>query len=204
MMNQSVRVNRKKTASELRKTIVQKAAELFAEKGYYETSMQDICDSVGLTKGGLYYHFRQKSDILFEVHEQFINYEIEKAEEILNKNLTEDLCLKELVTMLVESIVIYKPHCIVFYRQMTNLSKDDFEVIRRKRERFFSMFVDCIERGIRKGVFRPRGDLKVLSLGLIGMCNWTMHWISPAGKLSVEEIAGIFYETMVYGIKVNL
>ena len=37
--------------------IVETAAQLFVEKGYEQTSIQDILDVSGLSKGGLYHHF---------------------------------------------------------------------------------------------------------------------------------------------------
>ena len=42
--------------------IVDISAELFAKKGYEQTSIQDILDATGLSKGGLYHHFKSKDD----------------------------------------------------------------------------------------------------------------------------------------------
>ncbi|MFI2765669.1 TetR family transcriptional regulator [Streptomyces echinatus] len=50
-----------------RAEILDVAAVLFAEKGYSQTSLQDILDQTGLKKGGLYYHFRTKQDIAVAV-----------------------------------------------------------------------------------------------------------------------------------------
>lgn len=50
-----------------RKEILRKAEALFSEKGYKDVSMQDICNETGLSKGGLYRHFGNKADILFEL-----------------------------------------------------------------------------------------------------------------------------------------
>jgi AcrR family transcriptional regulator len=46
--------------------IIMKSAELFNQKGYAATSMQDIMDATGLTKGGLYRNFPGKEDIALE------------------------------------------------------------------------------------------------------------------------------------------
>lgn len=50
-----------------RSRILDAAADLFAEKGYWQTSLQDIWDRVGLGKGGLSYHFRTKEEIAVAV-----------------------------------------------------------------------------------------------------------------------------------------
>lgn len=48
-----------------KKEICRVTAELFAERGYKDVSMQDICNATGLSKGGLYRHFSNKAEILF-------------------------------------------------------------------------------------------------------------------------------------------
>ena len=47
------------------------AHEMFAERGYADTSTQDIVERAGMTRGALYYHFRDKRDLFRAVFEQF-------------------------------------------------------------------------------------------------------------------------------------
>ncbi|MFQ8582669.1 MAG: TetR/AcrR family transcriptional regulator [Holdemania massiliensis] len=54
--------------------IVETAAQLFVEKGYEQTSIQDILDVSGLSKGGLYHHFKSKEQIFEAVMEKRILY----------------------------------------------------------------------------------------------------------------------------------
>lgn len=59
---------RNKYPEETRKLIIEKATELFLEKGYESTTLQDIIDNLGgLTKGAVYHHFSSKNDILLAV-----------------------------------------------------------------------------------------------------------------------------------------
>lgn len=53
-----------KEAKERKNEILDAAEELFAAKGYEETSTGDILDRVGIARGTLYYHFKSKEDIL--------------------------------------------------------------------------------------------------------------------------------------------
>ncbi len=50
-----------------RDQIVQAALTVFAMKGYAATSMDDVCMAAGLSKGGLYHHFKTKSAVLSSV-----------------------------------------------------------------------------------------------------------------------------------------
>jgi AcrR family transcriptional regulator len=52
-------------ADQTRQRILQTASELFVEHGYAGTSIRDISERLGMTKGSLYYHFSSKEDLLF-------------------------------------------------------------------------------------------------------------------------------------------
>ena len=52
--------------------IVAKSLQLFSVKGYYNTSINDILEATGLTKGGLYGHFRNKEGIWYAVYEEAV------------------------------------------------------------------------------------------------------------------------------------
>ena len=52
-----------------RKVLLQVARELFTERGYAHTTTQEIVERAGVTRGALYYHFREKIDIFRAVFE---------------------------------------------------------------------------------------------------------------------------------------
>jgi len=52
-----------------RQNIIEKSLQLFCVKGYYNTSINDILEATGLTKGGLYGHFSSKEDIWYAVYD---------------------------------------------------------------------------------------------------------------------------------------
>jgi AcrR family transcriptional regulator len=53
-----------------RRNIIAKALQLFCVKGYYNTSINDILEATGLTKGGLYGHFASKEDLWYAVYDE--------------------------------------------------------------------------------------------------------------------------------------
>ena len=53
--------------SSTKQKICEVAEKLFAENGYKNVSMQDICDSSGMSKGGIYRHFSSKSELLLSL-----------------------------------------------------------------------------------------------------------------------------------------
>jgi TetR/AcrR family transcriptional regulator, transcriptional repressor for nem operon len=55
-----------------RQHIIEKAMQLFSVKGYFNTSIDGIVKATGLTKGGLYGHFRNKQEIWYAVYEECV------------------------------------------------------------------------------------------------------------------------------------
>lgn len=62
---------RNKYPEETHQLILEVSTKLFFEKGYDQTSLQDIIDRLGgMTKGAIYHHFRSKEEILIAVVER--------------------------------------------------------------------------------------------------------------------------------------
>ena len=55
-----------------RRHIIEKSLQLFSVKGFYNTSIRDIQEATGLTKGGLYGHFASKEDIWYAVYDEAV------------------------------------------------------------------------------------------------------------------------------------
>lgn len=53
-----------------RQNIIEKSLQLFSVKGYFNTSIAGIVKATGLTKGGLYGHFRNKEEIWYAVYDE--------------------------------------------------------------------------------------------------------------------------------------
>ena len=54
--------------------IVAVSSELFAQKGYEKTSMQDIVDALGMSKGAIFHHFKSKEEIFRAVIDKQSEY----------------------------------------------------------------------------------------------------------------------------------
>lgn len=78
-------------AGDTKERIVETALELFAEKGYLGTSMNDIAKQLGFTKAALYKHYTSKQEILNRIVERMneMDYERAKQFEMPEGNLTE-------------------------------------------------------------------------------------------------------------------
>ena len=67
----------------MKEKITEKSIQLFDQKGFSETSIQDIVDSIGVTKGTFYYYFSSKEELLMDIHLRYIDDMLDNQHEIL-------------------------------------------------------------------------------------------------------------------------
>src|ERR1051325_3144536 len=64
---------RHETAKTLRAQLFRAALEICAEKGFHETTVDEIAARAGLSKGALYYHFPSKEDLFLSMLEEMVD-----------------------------------------------------------------------------------------------------------------------------------
>ncbi|MDD6039172.1 MAG: TetR/AcrR family transcriptional regulator [bacterium] len=77
---------RNKYPEETEKKIVDQAFELFVQKGYENTSVQDIINATGLSKGAIYHHFDSKESILLRVYDRINERKVAELMKIVHSD----------------------------------------------------------------------------------------------------------------------
>jgi TetR/AcrR family transcriptional regulator, cholesterol catabolism regulator len=175
------------------------ASELFARKGFGATSLDDIAEALGATKGALYYHVRNKEEILRLIYLTVLTASEEPLRRIVEADLPPLEKLRRAVEHQTAIAADRSPAMTVFYREQHYLTGPFArEIILRKKayERYFERI---IEEGQASGVFQPSIDPKIATYGLLGMCNWLSQWYRPEGQYSPQQIAAMFVN-MVRGM----
>ena len=77
-------MSRNKYPEQTVEKILDAAACLFAQKGYAHTTLQDVIDETGLSKGAVYHHFKSKEEIAAKVESYKNNYRSELKKRLAN------------------------------------------------------------------------------------------------------------------------
>lgn len=175
------------------------AIVLFEKYGYHGVSVAQIVVESGSSKGGFYHNFKSKDELLYYIHDVFISYVLEKANEIQNSNQfnTPISRLGATIQSWTKVFDIYKPHITVFYQESTYLTGEYSERINEKRDDYRKLIVKIIEEGQASGDFRTEVPATITAMAIIGMINWTYKWFNQDGPLSMESIAQIFNDLML-------
>src|SRR5713226_5835632 len=102
-------------ADERRRSVISGAAALFDNAGYYNTSVEDIAGAVGLRKPTLYHYFKSKDEILFWLHEEFIDLLIGRQKARLATRMSPEQRLLEAMGDILELMDTHRGHVRVFF-----------------------------------------------------------------------------------------
>jgi TetR/AcrR family transcriptional regulator, cholesterol catabolism regulator len=193
------RARRKLTSEERKAEIIHTAARLFDESGYASTTMEDIASAVGLAKPTLYHYFPSKDEILFDIHEEFIDLLIERHRQRESAGLGPEQLLLEVMADILELMETHRGHVRVFFEHYRELPAAQQETIKLKRDTYENAVASIFEDGCAAGVFREV-DPRLASLATFGMCNWAYQWYQVGGKLRTRELAYTFWGYLVHGI----
>lgn len=174
---------------------------LFGEKGFSETSIKDIVNALGVTKGTFYYYFSSKEQLLMDIHHNYITNLLERQNRIINgASITQKEKLTEIIRLLITDIADKGPSARVYFREMRHLANENISAIKQKREQFRLNIENVVQVGIDKSEFYADLRADMIAFGILGVTNWSYNWFNPDGEVSSEELTKIYADMILTGI----
>jgi AcrR family transcriptional regulator len=185
--------------STTRDQIVEHAVELFAQKGYSETSLDEIALAVGIKKPSLYHYIRTKEDLLYEIQRMLVEELLAEVEGLLATAVTPNEKIRAFFRGVVRLIARRRREMTVFINEAgPKKSSKRWREITAKRDEFQKMFEEVLDEGMRSGAFREL-PLTLTALGALGAVTWAYRWYDPRG-LSPDGVADLFVDIVLNGI----
>jgi len=190
---------RRTTRSEERRIeILKSAAAAFRRRGYHGAGVEEIAGALGMTKGSLYYYFRNKQDILFGCHEYSLGVALDLVGRVRAEPVPPDEQLRRLIVGFVH-LIIDELHGTALTLELQALPAPLLRRVVARRDRFDRGLRGILQDGIDRGLFRP-GDPKLLAFAIMGAMNWISRWYDPKGEAGSDEIARVFADYLVGGL----
>jgi AcrR family transcriptional regulator len=180
--------------------ILEHAARLIFQHGYEATSMQEIAESCGLTKAGLYHHIKTKEALLLAI----MHYGVDLFEEMV-VNKVQDIAdpLARLRECMARNIALVthdssKEVTIILHEHQTLTGASQREINARKKR-----YIQFLEKGFRdaieRGQIRPV-DPTLAAFSFLGMVLWTYKWYRPEGRISPQQLSDGMTELFFEGL----
>lgn len=189
---------RNPATSDRRIEILKSAAAAFRRRGYHGASVDEIASALEMTKGNLYYYFKNKEDILFACHDYSLDLLLGLMADVQAEASSPEAKLRRLVLAFVH-LILDELHATALTLDPEALSPPLLKKIIAKRDRFDHGIRDIIQQGIDHGVFTP-GDPKLIEFAMMGAINWIPKWFNPEGPQTSNTIGDAFTDYLVGGL----
>lgn len=182
-----------------RDQILNAAAQIFSQKGYHGTSMQDIALAVKLQKGSLYYHVSSKQEILLDLLNRALDILIERVNlAIMEADNPQDR-LRNAMSTYIKSLIEYQDLAVVLLLEHRSLEPELQSRHLPKRDQFEDIWRDLIIQGKEKGSFSCEHP-SLSARALLGAMNWIVTWYRKEGLLSAEGISEQYADLFLDGL----
>jgi AcrR family transcriptional regulator len=191
-------VSRRRDPATKREAILQTAAQLFLEKSYGRTSLNDVAERLKITKPALYHYFRNKEEIVLECYRLGTAMIGDSLDEIAGQCGTGLEKVEAFIYSYANLLTVNFGRCVM------RLDEGDLSAEARTEVREYKKGIDrrlrsFIQEGIEDGSIEPC-DSRVAAFSIAGAVNSICLWYKPDGALSPEQIAIQLARSLTQGL----
>ena len=182
-----------------RADIVQAAAQIFRQKGYHATSMQEIADAVHLQKASLYHHVEGKQEILLEILDHALDRLTADISGVIDSDLSPTLKLRSGMRAYTAMLTEDRDLASVLLLEYRGLDAKLRARHIARRDRVDQLWRRLVQEGMDAGEFRTV-DPVMTSFALLGVQNWMITWFHENGRLTAAQAAEGFADLFLKGL----
>ena len=181
-----------------RDAVLHVAAQMFNERGFHATSLDDIAARLNVTKPTLYYYVKNKDAILLACVKKGLDMTLEgiDASRAAGGNAIDQLraCMRTYAE------VVTQPFGMCLIRvgdeEVPEPSRTE---LRRVKSEIDHAFRRLVEQGVQEGVLAPC-DPKMAAFVIAGGLSWIGRWYQPQGAYSADQIIEQCTQLLLQGV----
>ena len=186
-----------------KKIILDAALSLFVKNGYSQTSMDDIVNLSGLSKGAIYHHYSSKKVLFLSLIDYWETFYFK---DILNKNIS-DCNPDDLLREISQNVVIaFKSKKNIFLAELefwslSNYDNDVRERIKLLYVKLLKLFKGIVRKGIDDKLYKNLNvDVAALSI-MTSLQGVIWFSIFEESTISAEQYLNDVIEFIIFGFK---
>jgi AcrR family transcriptional regulator len=179
-------------------TVLATSVEVFNERGFDGTSIEDLARRLGISKSAIYHHVESKDALLGLALDHALTGLEEVAEKVRSLNGPAIDRLQRLLRDSVGVLVERLPYVTLLVRVRGNSDVERQALARRRR--LDRLAAELVKEAVGDGDVRPDIDPAVTARLLFGMVNSLTEWLKP-GRNSAAELADVVAAVAFDGLR---
>ncbi|MFL6089934.1 MAG: TetR/AcrR family transcriptional regulator [Aeromicrobium sp.] len=177
------------------------AAQLFAQRGFRNTTVRDIADAAGILSGSLYHHFDSKESMVDEILQTFQNELFAGYDEILSSEAPARERLESAVRLSFEALDLHHDEVAIFQNEADWLgSQERFAYLAERNAQSRHVWVTLLSEGVASGELRGDLDVELVYRFIRDSVWFAVRWYRPGGDLTPRQVADQFSTLLLDGI----
>jgi AcrR family transcriptional regulator len=181
-----------------RAAIEEKAAKLYAERGFLGASISDLAEACKTSKSLIYHYYASKEDILFEVMHSHVAVLKETADGIVARPISPVEKLRMITREFMTHYVGAAARQKVLLNELGQLPAERRATIVGIQHELIDM-IQAVLSGMRPELSKSALKLPAAML-YFGMINWTHTWMDPSGPVRPPVIADLAANVFLDGL----
>ena len=181
-----------------RNAVLQAAAQLFNERGFHATSLDDIAARLHVSKPTLYYYVKNKDQILIECVREGLEMTIAGIEASRQNGGKAIDQLMACMRVYARIVTMDFGMCLIRVGD-EELPPDSRKELRRLKSGIDQAFRRLVEAGVAEGSLAPC-DPKMTAFVIAGALSWIGRWYQRGGEYTPEQIADQCIATLCDGV----
>jgi len=185
--------------AQTRERLRQLALDLFWEKGYRKTSTRDLAAALGVKQASLYYHVKNKEELLYDICFSSLQNIMERVEAAATSTRDPLEALRAIAGTHMVATLEQQRQMLVSMYDYRSLSAQYFQEINGFWTRYEQMVTRIYDAAIAQGEMRAGIPHKYHYHAVMSMTNWSVLWYRPDGELPLTELAALFGRIYIDG-----
>lgn len=190
------------TPEQRRQAILEAAIEVFARQGFGAATTDDIARAAGLSKGGLYWHFKSKDDILAAILQAMFDQELQLLQRLTQSSDSVSERLRSLVRQAAAAMSQFEQSLPVVLEFYALAARDGAvrQFLQTYYQRYHRLLTELIEQGFAGGEFHGATPAEVATV-LIGQLEGLgLIWAIAPAIVRLPEQAVVAVELLLKGL----
>jgi len=194
-------INTRKKTNDKYHRILEAAIKVFAERGFFQSTVAQIANEAGVADGTIYLYFKNKDDILVQFFEYKTKQVFDGFREAVDSADNAVDKLRNLVRRHLEEFHRDRNMAILYQAETHQSTRLGEEQIREMSDMYLDIVAEIVEQGQQEGLIRKNLYLSLVKRFILGAVDEEINtWIHSARRYDLASMADPLVDLLIEGV----